>query len=602
MEMIKNNVSVLGNQNFDRDLLIAALNKNQVTFAQIAKTAESISNGTLKLKLDSSGKLFIFEYLGKKVCLEMNSLKLRGLEYLNDILISDIMTKSDLTDIYNILDQVQEDLLNKADKEHGHSITEVEGLTEELTGKLNVYYFPTFNGMISNYTSLSKEAIIFMDDSPESYTSSVTFKSGAARSLTFGMSKLEKDYLWTRFMNVNNWGNPSAWRKIPLLRGNDVIVTSNVKADNETRLVNVENGKADKEHTHENLAPVEHRHAINDVANLKNILNIKADIEHGHIISDVENLTDSLNNKANVNHTHLIADVENLTDTLNNKANVNHGHAIADVENLTSSLDSINTSISNINNKMTVDSTANASYLYKFNSNGNVVGDLTVDINNNEFKITIKYNGNCSYPIARIVADNNEVIHVPCNTYIDGGVTFYSVMTITNPIPILATSFELIAHEFSSGTNGEKTLGTFEFTQCVVPNPANDDKLITQSQLLNLIHPIGSIYTSMSPVSPSLLFGGQWEQIIDRFIYCANSSNQTGGSKKISVANLPPHSHAQYVTANPGQGNNSSERADWDYDSRNFGIYPQGINTGNTGGGTDYMPPYITAYCWHRVA
>lgn len=39
------------------DLLMPALNKNQATFAQVSKSAETLSNGNLKLKLDSSGKM-----------------------------------------------------------------------------------------------------------------------------------------------------------------------------------------------------------------------------------------------------------------------------------------------------------------------------------------------------------------------------------------------------------------------------------------------------------------------------------------------------------------------------------------------------------------
>ena len=103
-----------------RDLLIAALNKNQVTFAQIAKTAESISNGQLKLKLDGGGKVFVFEYLNKHIILDLTSLKLHGLKYLNDIVIDDILTKVELEEVYSILKQVQDELLTKADKDHNH--------------------------------------------------------------------------------------------------------------------------------------------------------------------------------------------------------------------------------------------------------------------------------------------------------------------------------------------------------------------------------------------------------------------------------------------------------------------------------------------------
>ena len=105
----------------NKDLLIAALNKNQVTFSQMAKCAESLSKGTLKMKIDDGGKVFVFEYLDKKVAIEMKTLKMRGLNYLNDILIDDILTKVELDEVYAILDQVQADLLNKADKDHTHT-------------------------------------------------------------------------------------------------------------------------------------------------------------------------------------------------------------------------------------------------------------------------------------------------------------------------------------------------------------------------------------------------------------------------------------------------------------------------------------------------
>ncbi|KAI5534884.1 keratin-associated protein family [Trichomonas vaginalis G3] len=62
--------------------------------------------------------------------------------------------------------------------------------------------------------------------------------------------------------------------------------------------------------------------------------------------------------------------------------------------------------------------------------------------------------------------------------------------------------------------------------------------------ILEMIYPIGSIYTSMNSTNPETVLGfGTWEQIVDKFLYCARYSKQTGGSKKIKEANLPPHTH-----------------------------------------------------------
>jgi len=62
-------------------------------------------------------------------------------------------------------------------------------------------------------------------------------------------------------------------------------------------------------------------------------------------------------------------------------------------------------------------------------------------------------------------------------------------------------------------------------------------------------HPVGSLYWSSDPTDPSILFGGTWVQIKDRFIWAKGDSdtvNATGGSKTVSLAvsNLPSHSHS----------------------------------------------------------
>ncbi|KAI5544917.1 organellar and viral DNA polymerase type B [Trichomonas vaginalis G3] len=65
-----------------------------------------------------------------------------------------------------------------------------------------------------------------------------------------------------------------------------------------------------------------------------------------------------------------------------------------------------------------------------------------------------------------------------------------------------------------------------------------------KTEILQTLYPIGSIYTSMNSTNPETVLGfGMWKQIVDKFLYCANSSKQTGGSKKIKEANLPPHTH-----------------------------------------------------------
>ena len=130
---------------------------------------------------------------------------------------------------------------------------------------------------------------------------------------------------------------------------------------------------------------------------------------------------------------------------------------------------------------------------------------------------------------------------------------------------------------------------------------------IRNHNILEFIYPIGSIYTSMNNTNPYDLFQfGVWSQITDRFLYCANSSKQKGGSKKITVENLPQHNHnCMWQDINSG-GFKAGKMADgnkWStelvFDDKNSFIHtddnPEFKNT-------DYMPPYITVYAWYREA
>ncbi|EAX84449.1 hypothetical protein TVAG_048410 [Trichomonas vaginalis G3] len=146
-----------------------------------------------------------------------------------------------------------------------------------------------------------------------------------------------------------------------------------------------------------------------------------------------------------------------------------------------------------------------------------------------------------------------------------------------------------------------------------------------KTEILQTLYPIGSIYTSMNSTRPETVLGfGTWTQIVDRFLYCANSSKETGGSKTISGENLPAHSH--YIDLSTSQAGWHKHRY-WDWsamikgkgydvkDNVKFAINCYWSNTeggGNhthrvsgytqtTGQSKDYMPPYMTVFAWYRV-
>ena len=126
-----------------------------------------------------------------------------------------------------------------------------------------------------------------------------------------------------------------------------------------------------------------------------------------------------------------------------------------------------------------------------------------------------------------------------------------------------------------------------------------------RSTIFDDIYPVGSIYMSVNSTNPANLFGGTWTQLKDRFLLGAGSTytnGSTGGSatQRLSAANLPSHTHPQYVATNGG-----STSANLDYNGwvSNGKAVAQGIATGATGQGTtfDIMPPYLVVYMWQRT-
>ena len=128
--------------------------------------------------------------------------------------------------------------------------------------------------------------------------------------------------------------------------------------------------------------------------------------------------------------------------------------------------------------------------------------------------------------------------------------------------------------------------------------------------LLDLIHPVGSIYWSTNITSPETLFGGTWEQIKDTFVLAAGdsySAGSTGGEANhtLTIDELPSHRHCLkygnvyigYLNSNAAQSNGN---ALYKYNvSREDALYGEDM-----GGNQPHnnMPPYLVAYCWKRTA
>lgn len=129
----------------------------------------------------------------------------------------------------------------------------------------------------------------------------------------------------------------------------------------------------------------------------------------------------------------------------------------------------------------------------------------------------------------------------------------------------------------------------------------------------NKIYPVGSIYMSINETNPSELFGGEWEQIEDKFLLACGTKYQNGstGGREDSV--IVQHTHTGtsgrgFVTHTEGQGvaenrlaSGTNYYAPTITSSDNWYSVSQVGNTGESGTGKN-MPPYLAVYCWVRIA
>ena len=124
--------------------------------------------------------------------------------------------------------------------------------------------------------------------------------------------------------------------------------------------------------------------------------------------------------------------------------------------------------------------------------------------------------------------------------------------------------------------------------------------------VLNSVYPVGAIYMSVSSTNPSVIFGGTWEQIQDKFLLACGSSylnGQTGGESThtLTVDEMPNHSH---VLGRPF----------YKFSELTYGLFGDVFKgelfqdasqtTSSTGGNQPHnnMPPYLAVYMWKRVS
>ena len=144
--------------------------------------------------------------------------------------------------------------------------------------------------------------------------------------------------------------------------------------------------------------------------------------------------------------------------------------------------------------------------------------------------------------------------------------------------------------------------------------------------VVQLLHPVGSIYSAIVSTNPATLFGfGTWTAFgagrmlisLDSTNALFNTAEETGGS---ADATLPTHTHTATVT-DPGHFHQASNfgiavtaggaftalgvtgtpGAGADTDSKVTGVTVSNANAGVSGTNANY-PPFIAVYMWKRTA
>ena len=128
---------------------------------------------------------------------------------------------------------------------------------------------------------------------------------------------------------------------------------------------------------------------------------------------------------------------------------------------------------------------------------------------------------------------------------------------------------------------------------------------VEKSDLLNLIYPVGSIYMSVNSTSPATLFGGQWEQIKDRFLLSSGDTyknGSTGGSAThtLTINEIPSHSHTLISNTPQGSSDTISILSTLQGSDENAFLRHSGYVGGSKA--HNNMPPYLVVYMWKRTA
>lgn len=134
---------------------------------------------------------------------------------------------------------------------------------------------------------------------------------------------------------------------------------------------------------------------------------------------------------------------------------------------------------------------------------------------------------------------------------------------------------------------------------------------VTKEAIFEIIYPVGSIYLSISDMSPSILFGlGTWEKIEDTFLLASGPNYNLGTSggeaeHTLTEDEMPTHSHEflrHQLWRNEEDPVDTTVDDGYGASNKTLAIYKD--STSSIGGSQAHnnMPPYLAINVWKRVA
>ncbi|EAX70148.1 hypothetical protein TVAG_557180, partial [Trichomonas vaginalis G3] len=275
-------------------------------------------------------------------------------------------------------------------------------------------------------------------------------------------------------------------------------------------------------------------------------------------------------------HTHTIANITNLQETLNRKSDVGHTHSISEITDLNVSLEKkADKTYVNSELEEKVDRGCMASALVK------KADKEYVDEKDNEIIERVEWYHERTSKILKTKADTGWVsgcldlkadknhTHTSFTTFTADDIILNfdlgSSAPLENPSTSVKDTLNILDKSCRNIEDHTRNFEAYELPAMLEKKADKTELQTLKTEILQTLYPIGSIYTSMNSTRPEVVLGlGTWTQIVDRFLYCANSSKETGGSKTISGANLPAHSH--YIDLSTTNAGWHSHRY-WDWSS-----------------------------------